>query len=384
MSDRLVAPSRPGWRRTTETSDLDSRTNGRINHDHRIRIQDSKILYIKSGYIDRLSDRRLSINWDDNLTLSGSWKSLIRSLKKGKTPASRPPWLMCSRSSGGPIHFLPFPPLKSNLMLWSYANPELPSSDVSPSGVTPSFLLLFLFVSAALRRPILFLFLSLSSYTDVIPSLLLFPVFRMLSHVLYTVLHFNPLFFRRSTFLRLFSIAQSSGVTLAPPLRRFCYFSHILVAYSRTSTKSLHCLEVALSLLPFPPTVQATLLPLVFFISPSIDSDVFPYRRHFSYFRYYSGVIPAYFLFPHAATWMARWLSLRTSHRLQHHLYTLNYASTCFQYYSWTVWSLKKGPTDCSESLVKTYQHRQRKNTQERRPLSICFTSYFKLMKPAV
>jgi hypothetical protein len=119
MSDRLVAQSRLGWRKTTETSDLDSTTNGRINHDHRIQIQDGKILYIKSGYIDRLSDRRLSINRDDGLTLSGPWKPLIRSLKEGKPPASRPQWLIRSRSSWGATHFLPFHPLKSNLMLWS-------------------------------------------------------------------------------------------------------------------------------------------------------------------------------------------------------------------------------------------------------------------------
>ena len=115
---------------------------------------------------------------------------------------------------------------------------------------------------------------------------------------------------------------------------------------------------------------------------PSIDSDVFSYRRHFSFFRFYSGVIHSSFLFPHAAAWMARWLSLRTSHRLHHLLY--NYASTCSQYSSWTVWSLKMGSIGCAETLANTYQHRQRKNAEERRSLSICFTSYSNLMKPAI
>lgn len=156
-----------------------------------------------------------------------------------------------------------------------------------------SFLLLYIFPSSSAFHQFL---LALT------PPPLLFPVLRTLSHVLYTVLHFNLLFFDRLP-------SCTSFQFLIVPELHWPLRSGVSVLFL-TSSCHIHppvpnppiCLDGSLSSLPFPPTVQAALLPLVFFISPSIDSNVFPYRRHFSFFTYYSGVIHSSFLFPRAAT----------------------------------------------------------------------------------
>ena len=180
-------------------------------------------------------------------------------------------------------------------------------------------------------------------------------------------------YFWPSTFLHLFSISHSSGVTLASPFRRFCSFHHILVPYYRTSTEHPIAWTAFSPLFHFPQLSGRLSFLFCTSFPPFIESDVFPYRRHFSFFRYYSGVISSSFLFPRAATWMARWLSQRTSHRLHHLLYS--YALTSSQYCSCTVSSLKMGPTGCAETLANTNQHRQRNNAQERRRRPILFTS---------